>query len=287
MTKISPSFTQKPKASLVLLYSGIPESPERGRHYALEKHEIIIGSGDETDIQLSAHATARRHAQLLHEEGQWWLTNLTNTNSVLVNGIPVGVHMFQYDGQVFQIGETILKFLSGQGHESDCFTEIYKREITDFLTHVYNKAFFHTSLDREIIRASRYRRSMSMVLIDLDEFGKVNKNFGQLVGDAVLKEAATRMQQCVRSTDILGRVGGEEFAVILPETSLEQARDLAERLRLKLGESPCVIDGNELTVTLSAGVATLEPGMTANELFQKTNYFLKSAKQNGRNQVDG
>lgn len=221
----------------------------------------------------------------MYEDDSWRITDLTEGNGLLLNGIPVKVHWLHQDGQVIQVGRASVKFLSGDGVESLCFAEMYRRDITDFLTEVYNKSFFSQTLEKEVLRANRYRRNLSIMVIDLDEFGKVNKLYGQLAGDAVLKQAAACMKSGIRATDILGRVGGEEFAVLFPETDLLGAMDLAERLRTKLEETPCVLTNHTLRITLSAGVTTLEKKMNSQEFFAKANDFMRSAKNNGRNRV--
>ena len=279
--------TNELKPSLVVLYSGLSETPERGRRYPLLKKVVTIGTGEQADIQLPPGSAAPRHAQLRLVENEWHIFDLTQDNGLVIKGLPVKTYCFYRDGEVFHVGRARIKFLSGQGEESLCFAEMYRRDITDFLTNTYNKDFFQKHLLREVVRALRYKRKLSLVVIDLDKFGIVNKTYGQLTGDAVLKQAAQCMKDSIREADILGRVGGEEFAVIFPETELDEARELAERLRQNLEDLVCEYENYILRTTMSAGVVQLKGETNYNKFFEKANQLMRSAKKNGRNRVEG
>ncbi|MFL5952558.1 MAG: diguanylate cyclase domain-containing protein [Gaiellaceae bacterium] len=149
----------------------------------------------------------------------------------------------------------------------------------DALTGVHNRRYFHETLAREVARAHRYHRRLAVVVLDLDDFKAVNDRVGHLAGDAVLAEVAQRMLTVVRSADVACRVGGDEFALVLPESSGEEAELLAGRIARAIGVRPI---GGAGTLALSAGVAELRPGDRPNDLFERADEALYRAKELGK-----
>ena len=149
----------------------------------------------------------------------------------------------------------------------------------DALTNVHNRRYFHETLAREVARAHRYHRRLSLIVIDLDDFKTVNDRVGHLAGDAVLAEASERMLSVVRSADIACRVGGDEFGIVLPESSGEDAELLAGRIARAISVRPIGAAG---TLFLSAGVAELRPGDRPNDLFERSDEALYRAKELGK-----
>jgi diguanylate cyclase (GGDEF)-like protein len=156
----------------------------------------------------------------------------------------------------------------------------------DGLTEIFNQRKFHEEVEREVTRAERYGRPLSMILFDIDRFKTVNDNYGHLCGDYVLKRVTEKVAQLLRSEQIFARVGGEEFAAILPETNGENAAQLAEKLRLVIAEKPFQYAGLEVPVTSSFGVAELSPAaVTKDALYEAADRALYYSKQNGRDLV--
>ncbi len=156
----------------------------------------------------------------------------------------------------------------------------------DGLTNIYNRRFFEYTLSQEFDRAIRYGSMLSFIIIDLDFFKLVNDTHGHLAGDEVLKETAKRIQKALRTADTCARYGGEEFAIILPETPLQGAVMLAERLRKTLASQPIEINGRNISVTASIGVAQALQGMKKHkELIEHADAALYQSKENGRNLV--
>ncbi|MDX1568330.1 MAG: diguanylate cyclase, partial [Longimicrobiales bacterium] len=158
---------------------------------------------------------------------------------------------------------------------------------TDSLTGLASRRRFMEKLNAEIERADRYDRDLSIVLVDLDHFKKVNDNWGHLVGDDVLRSTAQALQSVCREVDLAGRLGGEELALILPETSREGARSVAERLRRRIQDLRHEAPGGEtFEVTASLGVAWLDEDVqTREDLLRAADRALYRAKEGGRNQV--
>jgi diguanylate cyclase (GGDEF)-like protein len=155
------------------------------------------------------------------------------------------------------------------------------RELADLdaLTGLHNRRYFHETLEREVSRARRYRRPIALVLLDLDDFKAVNDRFGHLSGDEVLAEIGERIRAVVRTADIACRIGGEEFAVLLPESGLGHAEQLYERLASAVAARP-VGEAGELTI--SGGITHLHPDDSPTSFFERADEALYSAKAAGK-----
>ena len=162
------------------------------------------------------------------------------------------------------------------------FREARQLADLDALTGLHNRRYFHETLAREVARAHRYSRNLALIVFDLDDFKGINDRIGHLAGDSVLAEAAERIRDVVRSADIACRVGGDEFAVILPESKLRDADQLYSRLRTALSSRPV---GQAGPLTMSAGMAELQADDDAIAFFQRADNALYGAKEAGKGQV--
>jgi diguanylate cyclase (GGDEF)-like protein len=162
------------------------------------------------------------------------------------------------------------------------FREARQLADLDALTGLHNRRFFHETLARECARAHRYQRKLSLIVFDLDDFKDVNDRIGHLAGDAVLAEAAERVRDVVRTADIACRVGGDEFAVILPESSIGDADQLYRRIQNAISSRPLGQGGK---LFLSAGVAELRAEDDPVSLFQRADDALYRAKEAGKGRV--
>jgi diguanylate cyclase (GGDEF)-like protein len=149
----------------------------------------------------------------------------------------------------------------------------------DALTTLHNRRYFHETLAREATRAHRYDRKLSLVVFDIDDFKAINDRIGHLAGDAVLSSVAERLQSVVRGADIACRVGGDEFAVILPESGLEDAELLYKRVQFAVASRPL---GPFERIRLSAGIAELRPEDDAKTFFERADEALYRAKESGK-----
>ncbi|MES2352869.1 MAG: diguanylate cyclase [Pseudomonadota bacterium] len=156
----------------------------------------------------------------------------------------------------------------------------------DGLTGIYNRRHLEERLAQEFSRCKRYGGGFSLLMFDLDHFKRVNDQYGHLGGDAVLRAAAARVTNVIRTADIFGRYGGEEFALILPETDLAAATIVGEKVRKAIGETPIEFDGQKLTATTSVGITTMRSDLPAYEaLIHEADTALYRAKGLGRNCV--
>ena len=182
--------------------------------------------------------------------------------------------------------------------------ELERRATTDDLTGLANRGHFYATAATHLAQAQRYREPLSLLILDIDHFKDVNDTHGHQAGDAVLRGVAEHCREAIRTSDLIGRMGGEEFAILLPETGQESACHLAERLRQGLqarrwtgnvndlaiahGSDPARGPTRELAVTVSIGVATLTPAIpTLDVLYAQADQALYAAKAGGRNRVSG
>ena len=158
----------------------------------------------------------------------------------------------------------------------------------DSLTRLWNRSSILETLSRELARAWRESSPLGVVMVDLDHFKNINDNHGHLAGDAMLREAARRMQNGVRQYDSVGRYGGEEFLILLPNCGESESYSQAERLRKQLNQTDVRIDDTALRITASFGVTAALPGepWTPEGLIRKADEALYVAKKSGRNRVE-
>jgi two-component system cell cycle response regulator len=156
----------------------------------------------------------------------------------------------------------------------------------DALTGLYNRRYFAEALEKEFARARRYRRDLSLVMIDLDGFKAINDACGHPQGDRVLQQVSRLLMQGVRFVDVVTRYGGDEFAVLLPETNLKTASRIAGRILKEIRKSPFLHENKIYSLSASIGVAALRPGHASSQaLFKETDEALYQAKREGRDRI--
>ncbi len=270
------------QACLVVIYGA-----DLGKRIPLGDSVLECGRSIQTDIPLDDEAVSRKHARFAWTGADYAVQDLGSTNGTYVNDAPVTGGRIVHDGDQVKIGRTIFKFLCSGNIEASYHEEIYRLMTRDGLTQIHNKRAFEDALDRELSRGRRYSRHLSLILFDIDHFKRINDSRGHLAGDAVLRQLAGAIAANIRREDVLARVGGEEFALLAPELSLENARFVAAKLRALVESTPFRFEEQAIEVTASFGVATAEPGKTVqpDELYQAADARLYVAKNSGRNRI--
>lgn len=281
----SPTVRAAGRSAYFLVIAGA----EAGRMYKVDRAEMIIGRAQGAGVRIVDDGVSRQHARVeCDSEGLVVLFDLNSTNGTYVNGDQIERRMLQ-DGDKIQIGTTtILKFSYQDSVEEDFLRKQYESATRDALTGCYNKKYFLDHLPTEIAFARRHQRPLSLALCDIDHFKRINDTHGHSGGDAVLKAVASAMGGTLRTEDTLARWGGEEFVVIMRNTSPEQAFIAAERVRRAVEHASPEFDGKAIAVTVSVGVATWRDELdSAPDGFVKAaDAMLYEAKRKGRNRVE-
>jgi diguanylate cyclase (GGDEF)-like protein len=269
------------RACLVVIYG-----PELGRRCALSLEPFEIGRSSKCDLPIDQESISRQHVRIVFEQGAHMVSDLGSTNGTWVNEARVQKSALR-DGDQLKVGRSILKYMSGDNIEASYHEEIYRLMTVDALTQVHNRRYFDEALEREFNRSVRYRRALSLVLFDIDHFKKVNDTYGHVAGDSVLRQLSGVIKPRLRQQDMVARVGGEEFAVLLPEVELHGAKIAAEKIRRLAESARFQVDTREFTCTVSLGVACFAPQLpTPVALYEEADKALYRAKQGGRNRVE-
>lgn len=248
--------------------------------------ETTIGRDSTNDIFCDNPSVSRKHATIRPLDDGFVIEDSESTNGTFVNGRSVSSKQLQ-DGAKVQVGNHIFKFLAGDSIESQYHETMYTMMTKDSLTDVFNKRFLIDAVSREFERSRAYGREFCIVMIDIDFFKRFNDTHGHLVGDEVLQEFASRIDQECGANRIFARFGGEEFALLLVETSLEEATQFSEAMREKIGGEPFSCCAGEMKVTASFGVAKYDPDthQSFSAVLDQADRHLYIAKANGRDQV--
>ncbi len=255
-----------------------------------EKKKVVFGRGEECDVVIENQLLSRKHCMVINEEGKIVLQDLGSTNGTYVDGKRVEKTVLKSGQRVFLGDICAFKFAYQDDIDLDLNRLIFEKAIKDRLTGIYNRTYFDELLKKEFSFHKRAKLPLSVIFIDLDDFKKINDNFGHLCGDEILKKTAKLIQSKVREADYFCRFGGEEFVLLLKNTEYEKAVKKAESLRQALEQAEFLCSGNiRLKVTASLGVATLENDnfSTHKRLLAEADNAMYKAKESGKNAVKG
>ena len=213
--------------------------PQMGLARAIEEAELVIGRGDGVSMLLNDQGLSRRHCRILKEGEQLYLEDLDSSNGTFLDGALVRGQRGLTEGSRIHLGRHTVLSLSRQDPlERHAARQLYESSMRDPLTELYNRRFFDQRLREEYAFATRHQRPLSVILLDLDHFKRVNDGYGHPAGDEALRTVARLIRKCLRQEDIACRFGGEEFGVIVRAEGHEGARAVAERMRKRIEETP-------------------------------------------------
>jgi diguanylate cyclase (GGDEF)-like protein len=267
-------------AYVVIIYGD-----ELGKRVPVGTAPVEAGRSSSCDIALDHESVSRHHARITWTGSGYRLKDLGSTNGTFVNDKPIREQDL-CDGDIIRVGRTILKFMNGSNIEASYHEEIYRMMTYDGLTQIYNKRYFHETLEREVSRSRRYGREVGLVIFDIDHFKEKNDTYGHLAGDAILRDLAAVVHGKLRREDVFARVGGEEFGVLAPEITLKGLRELAEKVRAVVEKATFRYGKDVIPTTISLGITMWLGGEDGAEPFyQRADASLYAAKQGGRNRV--
>jgi diguanylate cyclase (GGDEF)-like protein len=254
-----------------------------GRRFELGVAEVSIGRADNCTICVNTDQVSRKHCTVQHILGKYFIVDNRSTNGTFVNEQKVERAKL-LDGDQIRVGKTVLKYTESHV-EQRYFEHVFNLASMDALTGAFNKRYFDETYTKEVARAVQQDLPLSLVLLDIDFFKKINDTHGHPAGDAVLKNVSAAVLSQLRDGDALYRVGGEEFALLLSATPLELAQQAAEATRQLIEALVTEFIGTRIAATLSLGAAQLAPGETPAALYQRADEKLYAAKRGGRNRV--
>ena len=258
-----------------------------GGRVDIEDKPVLVGRSQEADLVIAHKSVSRTHCRIWRDGTDYFIRDLGATNTTRLNDSKLSGDVVLADGDQITIGESILKFVSQDSLEARYHEEIYQLATQDPLTELYNRRHFVEVTDKELTRASRHHRPLALCIIDVDWFKPINDQYGHIAGDEVLRQIAALIKQQARNDDFPARIGGEEFALLLPECDPEAALACAERIRATVEHATFLLAGEQKRITVSIGVVAFsEARSTRSTLMAAADAALYRAKSLGRNRVE-
>jgi diguanylate cyclase (GGDEF)-like protein len=261
---------------------------DAGRIIPITSAETVIGRATSCDLVLPDPGVSRKHARILREGGAFYVEDLESKNGTFVAEQPVRRLPIEVNVPIRIGPHVIVRLGMMTTAERRLSQELYDSSMRDALTKVYNRRYIFDRLLTEIAFHVRHKSALSLVIFDFDHFKKINDSFGHAGGDAALTQGIERIVGGLRTEDVVARVGGEEFAIMLRGISIGDATICAERIRKAVTAAPMALEGHPVQVSISLGVASIdecEPPPTPEKLFAVADRRLYLAKHQGRNRV--
>ena len=281
-TKAESDSLQAPAEWALVAYAGAA----LGRVFPLPLGEVIVGRTPDLGVALLDGEVSRHHARILVEEGRVQVEDLESTNGTRVNGELLHGPADLRAGDRLAMGGHVLKLVFLDPLERAFHETLLDQSTRDPLTGLANRGSALAELQNRFGLSLRYDRPLSLVVCDLDHFKRVNDTHGHGAGDFVLHLFGERVMANLREADLAGRIGGEEFLMVLPETDLSGARPFAERLRKAIASVPIPWPSGGISLTCSLGIAERTPAeLEAGQLLARADAALYRAKAGGRDRV--
>ena len=274
-----------PRAKQVRPYLIVLVGSNVGEMYRIEATEAVLGRSPTAQVRFNDDGVSRLHARVLEAAGSIVIEDLKSANGTIVNGDRVQRHRLK-DGDKIQLGPNIiLKFTYHDELDESFQRQMYDAALRDGPTKAFNKKYFLSRLETELAYARRHKTALSLVMLDVDHFKRVNDTFGHPAGDTVLVSLAGIVFRTIRTEDVFARYGGEEFAVICRGVARDNACVLAERLRSICELTSFEHEGKRMPVTISLGVAGYPEfgAETSLQLVAAADEALYKSKNAGRN----
>jgi two-component system, cell cycle response regulator len=269
---------------------GVLAGSDAGRIVPLAAEVTLIGRATSCNLVLPDTGVSRKHASIRAVADGFLLEDLGSKNGLFMDGEQIRTRILR-DGDAFQVGPHVVVRLARMTDvEEKLARQLYDSSMRDALTGTFNRRHFGDRLRGEVAFAHRHAAPLSLLTIDFDHFKNINDTHGHSAGDAVLKQGAHRIMSTLRSEDVLARVGGEEFSVILRGISHDAALACAERIRAAVAAAPVLVPRSAaVTMTVSLGVASFDEvaAKTVEGFIELADERLYAAKRAGRNRVHG
>ena len=281
-TKSESDAEQTPAEWALVAYAGAA----LGRVFPIRAGLVILGRAPDAGIALLDGEVSRYHARFRVEEGHVQVEDLGSTNGTRVNGELIRGPLDLRAGDRLSMGGHVLKLVFLDPLERTFHETLLDLSTKDPLTGLANRGSVLAEFQNRFGLSLRYDRPLSVVVCDLDHFKRVNDTYGHGAGDFVLHVFGERLMGALREADLAGRIGGEEFLMVLPETDLSGARPFAERLRMAINSMPIPLPSGALKITCSLGIAERTAAdLEAGQLLARADSAMYQAKSGGRDRV--
>jgi len=263
------------------------DAQNAGQVLKLDGPKFGLGRHPDNQACIDDDGISRFHARISVDGEKYWVEDLGSSNGTYINGRRVTSCELN-NGDTLNLGPRVsFRFSSATAHEERVLKQLYESSVRDPLTGAFNRHYFSSQLASEVAFAARHDTPLSVVLLDIDFFKKVNDTHGHLGGDAALVHLTNVFAKGLRTEDLLSRYGGEEFVILLRGIPVERAVAVADRLRVSLESQPVVHGEATFTVTASFGCASLAccAGAAPEVLLETADRRLYRAKEAGRNRV--
>ncbi len=264
--------------------------PEPGRVFSLDGAELVFGRDEAASGKLLDDGLSRRHARVFRKDGVTFVEDLGSTNGTFVGEERISAARQLADGDRIGLGRNVVvKFSLLDALEEEAQRALYESTVRDPLTRAYNRRYLEDRLNSELSYAGRHGADLTVSMIDVDHFKRINDGFGHPAGDLVLKMVSSAISRSLRAEDVFARYGGEEFVVVLRGIPPEKARQFGERVRALVESLPVTWEGKRIPITASVGVATMtaaRPFASGAQLIAAADAALYAAKHGGRNRVE-
>ncbi len=265
------------------------DSADAGQVHSLNEDQFTLGRHPENNVCIDDQGLSRYHARLVKKGDKYWIEDLDSSNGTFVNGRRM-TSCELTNGDTLQFGPRVSFRLSlASADEERVLKQLYESSVRDPLTQTFNRQYLAGQLTSEVSFALRHKTELSVLMLDVDFFKKINDGHGHQAGDFVLQTVARRLLHELRTEDILARYGGEEFVVLLRGVSAAGGSRAGERLRSAIAEAPVCYQGTDIVVTISVGCANLDQceDQSPDGLLLLADKRLYAAKDAGRNCVVG
>jgi diguanylate cyclase (GGDEF)-like protein len=268
----------------------VATGPDAGRVLPIARGQTIsFGRADTCTYSWPDGSLSRVHAVIAHVAGAYVIKDEGSTNGTFINDRRLDRTARLEDGDRIQLGMYLMmRFSLVTPEEEASMMRLYEAAMRDGLTGVFNRKHIEERLEAEIAFAARHGTPLSIAMLDVDHFKRVNDTYGHPAGDAVLRNVAGTLARGLRTEDVVGRYGGEEFIVVARGINVQEGAQMAERLRYAIAQAPTTFEGTTIPVSASFGVASLRCCGERREkaaLISLADARLYQAKEQGRNRV--
>ena len=263
------------------------DTTNAGQVIKLTGDRFGLGRHPDNQACVDDDGISRFHARISIDKSKYWVEDLGSSNGTYINGRRITSCELN-NGDTLNLGPRVsFRFSAATEHEEKALKQLYEASVRDPLTGAFNRHYFSSQITTEFAYAARHDQPLSIILLDIDFFKKVNDTHGHLGGDAALVHLARVFAKGLRTEDLLARYGGEEFVILLRGIPVDRAVAVAERLRQSLESQPVVHGETKFQITASFGCASLAccQATTTDGLIEAADRRLYRAKEAGRNRV--